>query len=135
MGSVNHDQREFTPTVRSNRSPQSIYSNNVVYNEDDCVALTSGQNVLFENYYCNGGHGMSIGSVGGKSNNTVSQITFMNSFIVNSQNGPRIKANSGTSGTVDQVTYQNIQVSNISVYGLDVQQDYRGSRGHRSRQG
>lgn len=44
--------------------------------------------------------GLSIGSIGGKSNNTVDTVTFSNSQVVNSENGCRIKTNSGTTGTV-----------------------------------
>lgn len=82
------------------------------------MALTSGSNVVFNNYYCDGGHGLSIGSVGGKSNNTVDGVTFSNSRVLNSQNGCRIKANSGTTGVINAVTYKNIDLSNISIYGV-----------------
>ncbi|KAF2704420.1 glycoside hydrolase family 28 protein [Pleomassaria siparia CBS 279.74] len=96
-----------------------------VYNQDDCVAVTSGSNIKVDSMYCSGGHGLSIGSIGGKSNNTVSGVTFSNSQVVNSQNGCRIKSNAdATSGTVSNVIYQNIAMSNISDYGIDVQQDY-----------
>ncbi|KAK9786648.1 putative Endopolygalacturonase D [Seiridium cardinale] len=95
-----------------------------VYNQDDCVAVTSGSNIIVNNIYCSGGHGLSIGSIGGKSNNTVSGVTFSDSVLVNSSNGCRIKSNSGETGTVENVTYQNITMSGITDYGIDVQQDY-----------
>jgi polygalacturonase len=71
-----------------------------VHNQDDCVAVTSGTHITINNMYCYGGHGLSIGSVGGKSNNTVDTVTFSNSQIVNSENGCRIKTNSGIAGLV-----------------------------------
>jgi polygalacturonase len=40
---------------------------------------------------CIGGHGLSIGSVGSKSDNTITDIIFSNSTISNSENGCRIK--------------------------------------------
>lgn len=95
-----------------------------VYNQDDCVAVTSGSNVLITGMYCSGGHGLSIGSIGGKSNNTVAGVTFSNSQIVNSDNGCRIKTNYDTTGSVTDVTYQDITMSGISDYGIDIQQDY-----------
>ncbi|KAI7971268.1 hypothetical protein EIK77_007322 [Talaromyces pinophilus] len=95
-----------------------------VYNQDDCVAVTSGSNIIVSDLYCSGGHGLSIGSVGGKSNNTVAGVTFENSQVVNSENGCRIKTNSGTTGSISNVIYQNITLSGISDYGIDVQQDY-----------
>ncbi|KAH0374614.1 kinase-like protein, partial [Aureobasidium melanogenum] len=95
-----------------------------VLNQDDCVAITSGNNITVSNMYCDGGHGLSIGSVGGKSNNNVTNILFENSKVLNSQNGARIKTNSGTTGYIANIEYRNIQVSNISIYGIDIQQDY-----------
>ena len=71
-----------------------------VYNQDDCVAVTSGTQITVDNVYCFGGHGLSIGSIGGKSNNTVDGVIFKNSQVVNSENGCRIKTNSGTTGSV-----------------------------------
>ncbi|CAG8423456.1 unnamed protein product [Penicillium salamii] len=98
--------------------------NIVVYNQDDCVAVTSGTQIVIDNIYCSGGHGLSIGSIGGKSNNTVDTVTFKNSQIVDSENGCRIKSNSDTTGSVSNITYQNITMSGISDYGIDIQQDY-----------
>ncbi|KAH8891203.1 family 28 glycosyl hydrolase [Thozetella sp. PMI_491] len=95
-----------------------------VYNQDDCVAVTSGTHITVNNMFCSGGHGLSIGSIGGKSNNTLDGVIFSNSQIVDSSNGCRIKTNSNTTGTVNDITYQNITLSNIDTYGIDVQQDY-----------
>ncbi|KAI9643301.1 hypothetical protein NHQ30_007919 [Ciborinia camelliae] len=96
----------------------------IVYNQDDCVAVTSGNNITIDNLYCYGGHGLSIGSVGGKSNNNVTNITFQNSEVVNSTNGPRIKSNYDTTGFISNITYRNIKLTNIATYGIDIQQDY-----------
>lgn len=70
-----------------------VLSNSRVINQDDCVAITSGDHITVNNMYCSGGHGLSIGSVGGKSNNNVTNIVFENSQVLNSQNGARIKTN------------------------------------------
>jgi polygalacturonase len=51
----------------------SIISNSTVYNQDDCVAVTSG-NITVDGMLCSGGHGLSIGSVGRKSDNNVTNI-------------------------------------------------------------
>ncbi|KAB5518212.1 putative polygalacturonase precursor [Coniochaeta sp. 2T2.1] len=95
-----------------------------VVNQDDCVAVTSGTQILIDGMYCSGGHGLSIGSVGGKSNNTVSGVTFSNSIVTNSENGVRIKTNSNTTGLIRDVTYRNITLEGITTYGVDIQQDY-----------
>jgi len=65
-----HNSDGFDLSTSSN----VIITNNTVYNQDDCVAITSGNNVTVSNMYCSGGHGLSIGSVGGKSNNNVTNI-------------------------------------------------------------
>ena len=101
-----------------------VLSDTTVLNQDDCVAVTSGSNITVTGMTCSGGHGLSIGSVGGKSDNTVNGVTFSNSKVSNSQNGCRIKTNSGTTGSITNVVYENIALSGISIYGIDVQQDY-----------
>ncbi|KUI61229.1 Endopolygalacturonase D [Cytospora mali] len=98
-------------------------SSATVYNQDDCVAVNSGSNILFENMYCSGGHGLSIGSV--DSGITISNVTFQDSTVINSQNACRIKTDAGGSdSTVSDITYSNIAVSGITDYAIDVQQDY-----------
>ncbi|EUC48613.1 glycoside hydrolase family 28 protein [Bipolaris oryzae ATCC 44560] len=96
----------------------------VVVNQDDCVAVTSGDGVVVDNMWCNGSHGLSIGSVGGKSNNIVNNISFTNSFVLNAENGARIKSNSNTTGSITNILFKNIFLENISIYGIDIQQDY-----------
>lgn len=43
-----------------------VLKDSTVLNQDDCVAVTSGNNITVSKMYCDGGHGLSIGSVGGK---------------------------------------------------------------------
>ncbi|KAH8664633.1 glycosyl hydrolases family 28-domain-containing protein [Xylariales sp. PMI_506] len=94
-----------------------------VLNQDDCVAVNSGSNMVFENLYCVGSHGLSIGSV--KSDVTISNVTFKDSTVINGENGCRIKTTAdGTDSTVSDITYSNIYVSGITDYAIDVQQDY-----------
>ncbi|KAM3068331.1 hypothetical protein ACMFMG_009470 [Clarireedia jacksonii] len=100
-----------------------------VYNQDDCVAINSGTSITFENGVCSGGHGLSIGSVGGRSDNTVETVLFYNSEIKNSQNGVRIKTISGDTGTVSGITYKDITLSGITDYGIVVNQSYNGNGG------
>ncbi|RVD87920.1 uncharacterized protein DFL_002123 [Arthrobotrys flagrans] len=95
-----------------------------VYNQDDCLAINSGTNIIFTNGYCSGGHGLSIGSVGGRSNSVVDTVTISNSQIVNSDNGIRVKTVSGATGSVKGVTYSNITLNGIKKYGIVIQQDY-----------
>lgn len=73
-----------------NNADGVVIRNARVWNQDDCVAVNSGQNVLFKDGLCSGGHGGSIGSVGGRTNNVVHNITFENVQFVNSQQSVRI---------------------------------------------
>jgi polygalacturonase len=88
------------------------------------VAVNSGTNYYFTGLSCTGGHGLSIGSVGGRSDNTVSNVTFASSSVSNSQNGVRIKTVYGATGTVSGVTYSGITLSGITNYGVVIEQDY-----------
>lgn len=86
-----------------------------VYNQDDCVAVNDGSNMLFENMYCSGGHGLSIGSI--KTGKTVSNVTFQDSSVVNSENACRIKTyDTATDASVSDITYSGITVSGITEY-------------------
>lgn len=96
-----------------------------VKNQDDCLAINSGTNITFTGGYCSGGHGLSIGSVGGRSNNDVKDVKILNSQIVNSENGVRIKTVSGATGSVSNIEYSGITLSNITKYGIVVEQDYQ----------
>ncbi|MCJ1308694.1 Polygalacturonase 1 [Agyrium rufum] len=95
-----------------------------VKNQDDCVAINSGSGITITGATCSGGHGLSIGSVGGRDDNTVSNVLIENSSISNSQNGVRIKTVYGATGNVSGVTYKNIKLSGITNYGIVIEQDY-----------
>lgn len=88
------------------------------------MSLTVLQDITFTGGTCSGGHGLSIGSVGGRSDNTVSNVLIESSTVTNSQNGIRIKTVYGATGSVSGVTYENITLSNISKYGIVIEQDY-----------
>ena len=97
----------------------------VVKNQDDCLAINSGTDITFTGGQCSGGHGLSIGSVGGRSDNVVKKVRILNSKISNSDNGVRIKTVSGATGSVSDITYDNIELENIAKYGIVIQQDYQ----------
>ncbi|GAP89484.1 putative glycoside hydrolase family 28 protein [Rosellinia necatrix] len=101
-----------------------------VYNQDDCVAVNSGTDITFSGGLCSGGHGLSIGSVGGRSDNTVENVTFKDSTVTKSVNGIRVKAVAGATGTIKGVTYSGITLSQISGYGVLIEQNYSGGDLH-----
>ncbi|KAK8100120.1 Endopolygalacturonase [Apiospora kogelbergensis] len=95
-----------------------------VQNQDDCLAVNSGTNITFTGGKCSGGHGVSIGSVGGRSDNVVKGVHVLSTSISNSDNGVRIKTVSGATGSVSGVEYKDITLTNIAKYGIVIQQDY-----------
>ncbi|KAF5661429.1 polygalacturonase [Fusarium heterosporum] len=101
-----------------------------VYNQDDCVAVNSGKNIIFQNGYCSGGHGLSIGSVGGRDDNVVDNVQFLNSEVTNSANGIRVKAFKNKTGLINKVTYSDITLSKIKKYGILIEQNYDGGDLH-----
>lgn len=105
-------------------SMTGLYVHDVtVYNQDDCVAVNDGSDMVFENMYCSGGHGLSIGSI--KTGKTVSNVTFKDSSVVDSANGCRIKTyDDASDASVSDITYSGITLSGITTYAIDVQQDY-----------
>lgn len=106
-------------------SSTGVYiSGAIVKNQDDCLAINSGTNITFTGGQCSGGHGLSIGSVGGRDDNTVKTVRILNSSISNSQNGVRIKTVYGATGSVSDVKYEGITLSGITKYGVVIEQDY-----------
>ncbi|KAJ1327373.1 Glycosyl hydrolases family 28 [Microdochium nivale] len=110
-------------------SSTGVYiSGATVRNQDDCLAINSGTNITFTGGFCSGGHGLSIGSVGGRTDNTVRNVKILDSKIVNSENGVRIKTVSGTTGSVSDITYSGITLSGITNYGIVIEQDYENGK-------
>ncbi|KAJ5711393.1 CAZyme family GH28 [Penicillium malachiteum] len=79
----------------------------------------------------NGGHNTDGFDVGESTGVTISNAVVMNQddcLAVNSgtdsENGIRIKTNSGATGSVSGVTFSNIQISGITDYGIVFEQDY-----------
>lgn len=96
-----------------------------VKNQDDCLAINSGTDISFTGCTCSGGHGVSIGSVGDRAVNDVANVYIADTTISDSDNGVRIKTVYDATGSVKNVTYSGITLSNIAKYGIVIQQDYK----------
>ncbi|KAK2057402.1 family 28 glycosyl hydrolase [Colletotrichum caudatum] len=106
-------------------SSAGVYiSGAVVRNQDDCLAVNSGTNITFTGGDCSGGHGLSIGSVGGRSDNVVRDVVVSDSRVSDSDNGVRVKTVYGATGSVSNVRFAGITLSNIANYGIVIEQDY-----------
>ncbi|CCL99494.1 uncharacterized protein FIBRA_01512 [Fibroporia radiculosa] len=98
-------------------------TNCIVQNQDDCIAINAGNNIVFSNNICSFGHGMSIGSI--SSGKTVSGVIFSDNFVSESMYGTRIKVDSdATSGSVSNVTWSGNTITGITSYGVLITQSY-----------
>ncbi|KAI0181910.1 glycoside hydrolase family 28 protein [Hypoxylon sp. FL1284] len=95
-----------------------------IRNQDDCLAVNSGSNIEFSGGSCSGGHGLSIGSVGGRDDNDVRNVHISDTSVSASQNGIRIKTVYDATGSVHNITYADITLDGITDYGVVVEQDY-----------
>ncbi|CAG9768286.1 unnamed protein product [Ceutorhynchus assimilis] len=112
--------------------------NNVVYNQDDCVAINNGAHMTIDNLNCDGSHGFDIAtgmSTTDQSQNMVNNITFKNSKLFNGMYGLHIlTCNDGGRGYVKNINYQNIVFNGPSDYGIMVQQDFSNKAQHSTNQ-
>ncbi|KAJ6516264.1 glycoside hydrolase [Mycena sanguinolenta] len=97
--------------------------NSVVTNQDDCLAINRGTNIVFTGNTCTGGHGISIGSI--SSNTVVSGVTISNNVVTNNGNGLRIKTDATATGsTVSNVVYSGNKLTGITGFGVLIDQSY-----------
>jgi polygalacturonase len=108
-----------------------VIINNTIKNQDDCLAMQSSVNTTFSGNTCVGGHGISIGSLGGDVvdvSDTVSGLTVANNIIINSVNGIRIKTIVGLQGLVTGATYTNNVLNNVE-NAIVIHSDYSKANG------
>ncbi|OMO98635.1 Glycoside hydrolase, family 28 [Corchorus capsularis] len=84
---------------------------------DDCVSIQTGcSNVHTHHIHCGPGHGISLGGLGkDKTVACVSDIVVEEINLVNTMAGVRIKTWQGGLGYVKNVSFSNIQVSDVKV--------------------
>ncbi|KAL4335077.1 hypothetical protein GQ457_07G017210 [Hibiscus cannabinus] len=84
---------------------------------DDCVSIQTGcSNVHVHHINCGPGHGISLGGLGkDKSVACVSNIVVENISLLNTLAGVRIKTWQGGMGSVKNVSFSNIQVTDVQV--------------------
>ncbi|KAB5591987.1 hypothetical protein CTheo_4573 [Ceratobasidium theobromae] len=97
--------------------------NCTVHNQDDCLAINQGSNIVFQGNSCTGGHGISIGSI--DSGVTVSNVKILNNVVTNNDQGLRIKTKAKATGsTVSGITYTGNTITGCKKYGVIVDQSY-----------
>ncbi|KAL8277851.1 hypothetical protein RQP46_009670 [Phenoliferia psychrophenolica] len=91
-----------------------------------CIAINDATNLVFENSKCNGGHGISIGSI--KTGKNVDGVKITGNTVTASANGLRIKTYVGaTDASVSNVVYSGNTITGCTSYGVVIEQDYTNS--------
>jgi len=102
-----------------------LFEDNHVINGDDCLTVGSGAiNIHFRNSYCEGGHGLSIGSLGeGGQVANVQNVLIENVVMNNTLYGARFKSWTGGNGLARNVTWKNIAFLDV-LFPIYVTQNY-----------
>nr|ACG40925.1 polygalacturonase precursor [Zea mays] len=82
---------------------------------DDCISIQTGcSNINIHNVNCGPGHGISIGGLGRDNTKAcVSNVTVRDVNMFRTMNGVRIKTWQGGVGSVQDIRFSNIQVSEV----------------------
>ncbi|KAK0452726.1 pectin lyase fold/virulence factor [Desarmillaria tabescens] len=100
----------------------------IVKNQDDCITINDGSNIIFKNNKCSGGHGILISSI--SSGKSVTDVTISRNTVTDSMYGFRIKVKaSATSVLVSGITYSGNTLSSINEYGVLIIQSYLDDEG------
>ncbi|XP_024628633.1 polygalacturonase ADPG1 [Medicago truncatula] len=96
---------------------------------DDCIAVKEGSSYISATRIaCGLGHGISIGSLGiNESYQTVEEVYVHNCSFTNTTNGARIKTFPGGSGYARNITFEQIQLSNVK-NPIVINQFYRAKK-------
>ncbi|ESK87991.1 glycoside hydrolase family 28 protein [Moniliophthora roreri MCA 2997] len=101
------------------RSDNVVIKDSMIVNDDDCVSFKpNSTNIFVSNLNSTGSHGISVGSLGQYPQyyDIVENVTAINIYIADAQNGARIKAWAGAnvgSGIVRNITFTNFVVENV----------------------
>ncbi|KAF9568222.1 endo-polygalacturonase PG1 [Agrocybe pediades] len=99
-----------------------------IHNQDDCLAINKGTNIVFQRNTCVNGHGISIGSI--DSDATVSGIVISGNTITNNDQALRIKTKAAsTNSAVSNVTYAGNTATGTRKYGVIIDQSYPSTLG------
>jgi len=102
-----------------------LFEDNHIQNGDDCLTIGSGaKNIHFRNSYCEGGHGLSIGSLGkGGSVADVQDVLIENVIMNNTLYGARFKSWTGGNGLARNITWKDIAFYQVP-FPIYVTQNY-----------
>ncbi|KAI3772608.1 hypothetical protein L6452_03798 [Arctium lappa] len=105
-----------TDGIHVTRTQNIKIFDSVVGTGDDCISIVNGsKNVQAVGITCGPGHGISIGSLGSKKAEAhVSDVMVDGAYFTGTTNGVRIKTWQGGSGDASNITFQNIDMTNVT---------------------
>ncbi|TFK74073.1 polygalacturonase [Pluteus cervinus] len=105
-----------------------IIKDSMVHNQDDCLAINKGSNIVFTGNTCINGHGISIGSI--TSNVTVSGVVISDNTITSNVQALRIKTDATATGSlVTNVTYSGNTGTGMLQFGVLIDQSFPDTLG------
>ncbi|KAF8523681.1 endo-polygalacturonase PG1 [Hysterangium stoloniferum] len=124
-----------TPNSRSNGQPAAhntdgfdvgskdlVIQNCIVINQDDCIVINYGSNILLQNNRCINGHGISIAC---RSQDNVSGVVIRNNTIVDNEQALRIKSDpTSRDATVSNITFSGNTGTGLWRFGVLIDQSY-----------
>jgi galacturan 1,4-alpha-galacturonidase len=97
--------------------------NSFIHNQDDCLAINRGSNIVFQNNTCVNGHGISVGSI--TSDVVVSGVVISGNTIIDNDQAFRIKTDAvATNSTVTNITYSGNVATGMRLFGVLIDQSY-----------
>ncbi|OJT08832.1 hypothetical protein TRAPUB_259 [Trametes pubescens] len=129
--SIRSQSYSSSPTANSDgwdiyRSSHVTIQDSVVINDDDCVSFKpNSTDIIVANMFCNGSHGVSVGSLGQYAGemDIVANVSVTNITMLNAQNGARIKVFGGNpspvstagggTGFVRNITFKDFHMVNV----------------------
>ncbi|KAG1717205.1 glycoside hydrolase family 28 protein [Suillus lakei] len=102
-----------------------LFENNYVVNGDDCLTVVSGaKNITWRDSYCEGSHGLSVGSLGESGQvASVENVLFENTIMNRTLYAARFKSWTGGNGAAINITWKDIAFIDV-MFPIDVTQNY-----------
>ncbi|CCL98533.1 uncharacterized protein FIBRA_00532 [Fibroporia radiculosa] len=102
-----------------------LFERNHVVNGDDCLTVINGaKNITWRDSYCEGSHGLSVGSLGkGGQDSLVENVLFENTIMNRTLYAARFKSWTGGNGAAINATWRNIVFIDV-MFPIYVTQNY-----------
>ncbi|KAG2140164.1 pectin lyase-like protein [Suillus clintonianus] len=102
-----------------------LFENNYVVNGDDCLAVANGaKNIIWRDSYCEGSHGLSVGSLGANGQvASVENVLFENTIMNRTLYAARFKSWTGGNGAAINITWKDITFIDV-MFPIYVTQNY-----------